>query len=135
MKRSPCKLKPQNDQSSFWQTSPRHAVHGLRRTSLRSEELRLGRRLRPENDQSSFWQTSPRHASHRKRYDGFGGAARPHALTRRLLMGDPDFDRSPGHKPALSIQQIVSLSLITRYLPFLALVHIAARAPEIKPKK
>ena len=45
-----CQLKPENDQSSFWQTSPRHAVQGPRRTSLRFSKLRHGKQFRPEND-------------------------------------------------------------------------------------
>jgi hypothetical protein len=47
-----CRLKPENDQSSLCQASPRHAIQGAGRTSLRSDELRLGRRFRPENDKS-----------------------------------------------------------------------------------
>ena len=49
--------KPENDPSSLWQASfyvkttqdksPRHAIQGPRKTSLRSDELRLGGRFRP----------------------------------------------------------------------------------------
>ena len=56
--------KPENDPSSLWQASfyvkttqdksPRHAIQGPRKTSLRSDELRLGGRFRPENDRSCW---------------------------------------------------------------------------------
>ena len=46
------RFKPENDPSSLWRASPRHAIRGSWRTSLRSDELRLGRRFRPQNDKS-----------------------------------------------------------------------------------
>ena len=49
--------------SSSWQTSPRHAFQGPRRTSLRSDELRLGRPVfalasYAVAGQSSLWRAS-----------------------------------------------------------------------------
>jgi hypothetical protein len=43
--------------------SRKTTVHGPRRTSLCSEELRLGTRFMPENYKSSLWRASPRQAS------------------------------------------------------------------------
>ena len=46
--------------ASSWRKT---TAHGSRRTSLRSDELRLGRRFMAENDTSSLWRASPPQAS------------------------------------------------------------------------